>query len=66
MKLHMDRDTLFHVVVSVGFGVAGFLTNLLDIQLFETAGLRVTLLVGLAFPLTIALAWGWKLASLWG
>ena len=50
----------YQIVVSVIFGIVGFAVNFLDIQLFTSPEFKVTLLLGLLFPLLIAMAWGWR------
>ncbi|WP_462324175.1 hybrid sensor histidine kinase/response regulator [Desulfoplanes sp.] len=54
------RTVLFRISIAIAFGITGFLSNFLDIQLLDTAGLKINILIGLFFPLTIALAWGWR------
>jgi hypothetical protein len=46
--------------VAVAFGAMGLGVNLLDLRLGDSGALRVSILAGLVFPLTVALAWGWR------
>jgi len=50
----------YRMILAAAFGLAGFLVNFLDIQLFECPTFKVSILAGLFFPLIIALAWGWR------
>ena len=56
-KTHSLSSRIFIAIV---FGLAGFAVNLVDIQLIQGPGLKVSILPGLLFPLIIALAWGWR------
>lgn len=47
-------------MMSILFGLAGFAINFFDIQLIETAEFKISILIGLLFPLLIALSWGWR------
>ncbi|MCK5828257.1 hypothetical protein KAH43_07025 [Candidatus Bipolaricaulota bacterium] len=47
-------------IIAVSFGVVGFAVNFLDIELFASPQFKVSILLGLLFPLLITLAWGWR------
>jgi hypothetical protein len=47
------------MTLAVVFGLIGFSLNFLDIQILDTAEFKISILLGLFFPLFIALAWGW-------
>lgn len=49
----------YKVVISILFGLVGFFVNLHGIQ-FSYPPYLVVMLLGLLFPLMIALVWGWK------
>lgn len=50
----------YRALVSIALGLVGFAANFLDVELVESPTLRVSLLLGLAFPLLVAQAWGWR------
>jgi len=50
----------YRVAVAIAFGLIGFGVNFLDIELMEGATFKISILVGLFFPLVVALAWGWR------
>lgn len=56
------KDFLYKAGLSILFGLLAFGLNFLDISLLDSAQLKITLLVGLFFPLLLTLAWGWR----WG
>jgi len=59
---HKDiyRNRWYRAAVAAAFGLIGFAVNFLDIQLFESPEFKVSILLGLIFPLLIAMAWGWR------
>lgn len=59
-----QRGTVkYQIVVSVLFGMAGFVTNLFALT-FTFREYKVAMVYGLIFPLVIALSWGWKFGLL--
>jgi len=54
-KMHTYR-----VLVAVAFGLIGFGVNFIDIDFMAGSTFKITILVGLFFPLVVALAWGWR------
>ena len=54
------KHPTYRVTISVLFGMAGFAVNFLNIQLFSSPDFKITILLGLLFPLVITLAWGWR------
>ncbi|MEA2008683.1 MAG: GAF domain-containing protein, partial [Chloroflexota bacterium] len=62
----MHKDTkvrhkkLYRVLVAIVFGLIGFGVNFIDIELFESPTFKISILLGLLFPLLIAQAWGWR------
>lgn len=57
------------LIISLLFGLIGFLVNFVQINIPNVEGLEISILMGLLFPLIITLAWGWKyglIASLFG
>ena len=54
------RKIYYRVLVSIVFGLIGFWINFLDIELFENSDFKVSILIGLLFPMTIAHVWGWR------
>jgi PAS domain S-box-containing protein len=61
-----SRSTSFRITLAVIFGLIGFSLNFLDIQILDTAEFKISILLGLFFPLFIALAWGWRYGLLSG
>jgi len=53
-------SSTYRTIVSVAFGMLGLAANFANIHLFHSPNFEVTILLGLIFPLIIALAWGWK------
>ncbi|MFO7885526.1 MAG: response regulator [Desulfobacteraceae bacterium] len=51
---------MYRTLIAVLFGVTGFGFNFLDIEIFNSPEFKISILPGLFFPLTIALAWGWR------
>lgn len=51
-----SRSTSFRMTLAVVFGLIGFSLNFLDIQILDTAEFKISILLGLFFPLFIALA----------
>jgi len=56
------KNNLYKLSISILFGIIGFLINFLDFQIFTTSNFKISILLGLLFPLIIAHAWGLK----WG
>jgi len=56
----MKKLNKYRVAISIIFGCAGFGLNFLDVHLINVPGLKISILLGLFFPLIIALAWGWR------
>jgi PAS domain S-box-containing protein len=50
----------YKILVSIIFGITGFILNFYPTSIFESPTLEISLLPGLFFPLTISLAWGWR------
>jgi PAS domain S-box-containing protein len=50
----------YQVTVAVVFGLIGFGVNFLDIEFLKTGDFKISILLGVFFPLVIALAWGWR------
>ena len=50
----------YQVTVTVLFGLIGFGVNFLDIDFLKTTDFKISILLGVFFPLVIALAWGWR------
>jgi len=48
------------IIISIFFGLIGFLINFLSITIYDYEGIRIDILLGLLFPLIISIAWGWK------
>jgi len=60
------KEILYKVTLSILFGLIGFYFNFHTIM-FPCGDYTVALLLGLLFPLLIALSWGWKNGSWsWG
>jgi hypothetical protein len=57
-------DKMYKTIISILFGLIGFVLNFFGINLFEPVTFKITLLPGLLFPLLIALVWGWRYALL--
>ena len=57
------------IIISIFFGLIGFLINFLSITIYDYEGIRIDILLGLLFPLIISIGWGWKyglLSALFG
>lgn len=52
--------TTYKITFSILFGLLGFVTNLFLTIKFDFPPFTAVILIGLLFPLLIALAWGWK------
>ena len=50
----------YQVTVALVFGLIGFGVNFLDIEFVKTGDFKISILLGVFFPLLIALAWGWR------
>ncbi|MDD4274584.1 MAG: hypothetical protein PHG14_12785 [Desulfobacter postgatei] len=50
----------YQVTVALVFGLIGFGVNFLDIEFLKTGDFKISILLGVFFPLLIALAWGWR------
>ena len=50
----------YQVTVAIVFGLIGFCVNFLDIEFLKTIDFKISILLGVFFPLVIALAWGWR------
>ena len=50
----------YRMAVSVSFGLIGFGLNFLDVDFLEGQTFKISILLGLFFPLLVALAWGWR------
>lgn len=50
----------YQVSVAVVFGLIGFGVNFLDIEFLKISDFKISILLGMFFPLVIALAWGWR------
>ena len=59
LERHLHRP-LNRILIATAFGLIGFGVNFLDLQLFESPTFKVSILLGLFFPLLIALTWGWR------
>lgn len=46
--------------ISIFFGMLGFFVNFLNIQMIESDSFKLSILLGLVFPLIITMAWGWR------
>lgn len=46
--------------ISIFFGMLGFFVNFLNIQMIESDSFKLSILLGLIFPLIITMAWGWR------
>lgn len=57
------KEILYKVTVSILFGIIGFFSNFHTIM-FPCGDYTVALLMGLLFPLLIALSWGWRYGTL--
>jgi PAS domain S-box-containing protein len=58
-----ENPVMFKTVVAIALGLAGFAVNLLDLDVGSQAhGTRA--MVGLFFPMIVALAWGWRFGLL--
>nr|WP_319394888.1 PAS domain S-box protein [uncultured Desulfobacter sp.] len=53
------KEVRYKILVSVSFGLLGFFTNLNTIS-FPFGEYTAAILLGLLFPMLIALNWGWK------
>ena len=58
--LNKNKYNLFKISISIIFGLFGYWLNFLDFQLFDSPSFKVSILLGLFFPLFIAQAWGWR------
>ncbi len=56
----IQKTTVYRIFLSILFGLIGFAVNFIDIQLIDSSLFKVSILLGLLFPLLIALAWGWR------
>ncbi len=56
----LSNKTKYKVIVSIVFGIFGFFLNMLDISFFSDESFKISLLVGMLFPLFISFTWGWK------
>jgi len=57
------------IIISIVFGLIGFLINSFSITIYDYKGIRIDILLGLLFPLIISIGWGWKyglLSALFG
>jgi len=54
------QRTYYRVFVAVVFGLIGFGINFLNIELFKHPNFKVSILIGLLFPMIISHAWGWR------
>jgi len=54
------QGTLYQFLVAIVFGLIGFGLNFLDIELLKQPEFKISILVGLLFPMIIAHAWGWR------
>jgi PAS domain S-box-containing protein len=54
------------MTLAMVFGLIGFSLNFLDIQILDSAEFKISILIGLFFPLFISLAWGWRYGLLSG
>ncbi len=59
-KTIIQKTTLYRIFLSILFGLIGFAVNFIDIQLIDSDFFKVSILLGLLFPLLISLAWGWR------
>lgn len=55
----MNREIIEKIIVSIVFGLIGFLLNFIPINYYFPPQ-KATFLFGLIFPMIITLAWGWK------
>ena len=53
------NNTRYKIIVSILFGLLGFVVNFYSID-FPFPPYTATVLIGLLFPMLIALTWGWK------
>ena len=51
---------IMKAIISVGFGAIAFYINFHAINFFQFPQFKVSILMGLLFPLVITLAWGWR------
>ena len=56
--------TGYKVLVSILFGLIGFILNFNAINFAQFVEFKASVLLGLLFPLLIALAWGWRFGLL--
>ncbi|RLC83815.1 MAG: hypothetical protein DRJ03_16025 [Chloroflexi bacterium] len=58
MAFKSDRN--YKTMISILLGLLGFYVNFHALNFAQFPNLKVSILMGLLFPLLIALAWGWK------
>ena len=54
------RTLTYKTVVCIAIGLAGFALNFWPINVDLEGGHRASFMIGLVFPMIVALAWGWK------
>lgn len=57
---HSDNLRIRKILISVVFGLLGFVVNFYHIEMMESSHIKIAILLGLFFPLIISLAWGWR------
>ncbi|MCG7850608.1 MAG: PAS domain S-box protein [ANME-2 cluster archaeon] len=57
--MEYKNTTRFKIIVSILFGLLGFVVNFYSIN-FPFPPYTATVLIGLLFPMLIALTWGWR------
>ncbi len=56
--MRLTRTILYKSIVAVIFGLIGFAVNFGDFRLIDGEAFKISILLGLFFPLIVAMAWG--------
>ncbi|MCF7911597.1 MAG: PAS domain-containing protein [Candidatus Cloacimonetes bacterium] len=59
-KYHIDSNIMKRIALSIIFGLFGFWANFHALNLLPHADFKITILIGLIFPLIVSLFWGWR------
>ena len=59
-KYVINRDIRKKIALSIIFGLIGFWANFHALNFIQYSEFKITILIGLIFPLIITLFWGWR------